>query len=334
MSDAREIERPQVQTVIGVDIGGTKTAVATWRPGGRLREVARFATAGPEETLAEAGRIIRKMRPVDAAAIGVACGGPLDAKRGLVLSPPNLPGWNNVPILRWFEETFSLPVFLMNDANASALAEWRFGAGRGSRSMVFLTAGTGMGAGLILNGALYEGASGNAGEIGHVRLAARGPTGYRKAGSFEGFCSGGALPDLVRFLPRRKRPRNVSSWQQAHPTAKTIAASARMGDPVAMEVLAEAGRRLGQAVAMMIDTLNPEVIVLGTLYVHCRDFLKPEMSRILREESLPDSLRACRIVSARLGDRTGQYGAVCAALHGLGAAAGDVLAQLPQIALN
>ena len=126
---------------------------------------------------------------------------PLDTRRGVIQAPPNLPLWDEVPICALLSERYGCPAYLQNDANACAIAEWRFGAGRGTRNMVFLTFGTGLGAGLILDGRLYEGANGMAGEAGHLRLAADGPEGYGKRGSFEGFCSGGVLIDL--FNPER-----------------------------------------------------------------------------------------------------------------------------------
>ncbi len=303
--------------IIGIDIGGTKCAVSSYRRDGRIRELHRFSTGRPAVTLAEIARVIAAHRPPTETAIGIACGGPLDAARGIVLSPPNLPGWDRVAITKYFSERFRASTFLMNDANANALAEWRFGAGRGSRSMVFLTAGTGMGAGIVLDGRLVEGACGNAGEVGHLRLAPRGPVGYRKAGSFEGFCSGGGIAQLVRFLPASVRPRDLRAWRRAHPDARAIARAARKGNRVARAVFAESGRRLGQALALLIDTLNPDRIVIGSLWLRCRDLLGPAMRRALEEEALPDSRRACRITPARLGDRVGNYGAVCAALHGL-----------------
>ena len=303
--------------IVGVDIGGTKTAVVTWSRRAGLREVARFATSGPASTLADVARVIGSLELTNAAAIGVACGGPLDASRGVVLSPPNLPGWDQVPVVRTLEKRFHLPGFLMNDANANALAEWTFGAGRGTNSMVFLTAGTGMGAGLVLNGELYEGACGSAGEVGHLRLAPRGPLGFGKAGSFEGFCSGGAIPNLIAFLPPAKRPRNWRDWQRSHPTTRAIAAAAARGDRVALAVLAEVGQRLGQAMALLIDTLNPEMIVIGSLFVRCRRFVEPEMRRVIENEALVPAVQCCRIMPAKLGERVGGYGAVCAALHGL-----------------
>lgn len=133
---------------------------------------------------------------------GISCGGPLDSKTGVILSPPNLPGWDHIEITRHFTETLGVPARLINDANASALAEWKYGAGVGTQNMIFLTFGTGLGAGLVLNGALFEGTNGMAGEIGHMRLAAFGPSGYGKCGSFEGFCSGAGIAELARGFAR------------------------------------------------------------------------------------------------------------------------------------
>lgn len=303
--------------IIGLDIGGTKCAVSVYRRRGIVRELHRFPTGRPTETLAEFARILADLQPAHDAAIGIACGGPLDIARGLILSPPNLPGWNRVPVIDYFKRRFKIRTFLMNDANANALAEWRFGAGRGSRSMVFLTAGTGMGAGLIIDGHLYEGACGNAGEVGHLRLAHSGPVGFHKTGSFEGYCSGGGIAQLARFLPRVSRPRRLADWMARHPSAQAIAMAARRGDRTAQAVFAESGRRFGQALAVVVDILNPDCIVIGSLWLRCRDLLGPEMRRVLRMEALSASRRACRIVPSRLGEQIGNYGAVCAALHGL-----------------
>lgn len=302
--------------IVGLDIGGTKCAVSVYRRG-KMREIGRIVTQGPKETLAELERIIADYAAPLETVFGVACGGPLDSKRGLILSPPNLPGWDRVPIIRFLEKRFGRQAFLMNDANANALAEWQFGAGRGCRSMVFLTAGTGMGAGLIIDGQLYEGACGNAGEVGHMRLADAGPVGFHKSGSFEGFCSGSGIAQLVHFLPDRDRPSDTAIWAEQHRTAETIADAARRGDCVARAVFAESGRRYGQALALLIDLFNPDCIVIGSLWLRCRDLLGPEMRRVLRAEALPVSRRSCRIVPSRLGEKIGNYGSICVALHGL-----------------
>lgn len=143
------------------------------------------------------------------AGIGISCGGPLDSRRGVILSPPNLPGWDEVPVKAYFERETGAPAMLRNDADACAVAEWRYGAGRGCRNMVFLTFGTGFGAGLILNGALYSGSCDMAGEIGHIRAPgdpAYRPVGYGKSGSFEGYCSGGGIAELGRAIALEAHP--------------------------------------------------------------------------------------------------------------------------------
>jgi glucokinase len=131
--------------------------------------------------------------------IGISCGGPLNSKRGVILGPPNLPGWDHVEIVKYYRDSFHVPVFLQNDANACAVAEWRYGAGRGCDNLIFMTFGTGgLGGGFVLNGRLYTGSNDMAGEVGHIRLSESGPVGYGKAGSFEGFCSGGGIAQLAR----------------------------------------------------------------------------------------------------------------------------------------
>lgn len=136
------------------------------------------------------------------AGIGIVCGSPLDEQAGLVLAPPNLPGWTAVDVVTPFARRFGVRPALLNDADAGALAEWAWGAARGARNLVFLTVGTGLGAGLILNGRLFRGAAGLAGEVGHWRLAPVGPVGHGKAGSFEGFCAGSGIGRRLSRLPQ------------------------------------------------------------------------------------------------------------------------------------
>ncbi|MFC2116959.1 ROK family protein, partial [Bacteroidota bacterium] len=203
--------------IIGIDIGGTKCAVllGNIKDDGDIEVLDKsvYTTADystPDKMLPQLQNgitdILKKNQLVanNIASIGISCGGPLDSKRGVVLSPPNLPGWDEVHIVEFFENRFSIPAAIQNDANACALAEWKFGAGRGTQNMIFLTFGTGMGAGLILDGKLYSGTNDNAGEVGHVRLDNIGPVGYGKAGSFEGFCSGGGIAQLARIRALEK----------------------------------------------------------------------------------------------------------------------------------
>lgn len=293
--------------IIGVDIGGTKCAVAKADHTGNILDSRRFATNAPRETIANLISAIGEMEPSDSPVFGISCGGPLDSRRGIVLSPPNLPGWDSVPIVDILVKGFGGCGFLMNDANAGALAEWQFGAGRGTNSMIFLTHGTGMGGGLILDGRLYEGASGDAGEAGHIRMAEEGPVGYGKTGSFEGFCSGAGIARLAKGrIPG-----------MPNPTAKDVAEAASNGVPEALDIMAESGRWLGRALAILIDILNPEAIVLGSIYTRCGNLLEKSMRAELAKEALPSALAACRILPAQLGERTGLVAAIAVATYNM-----------------
>ena len=188
--------------ILGFDIGGTKCAVITAEWDGKtisILEKKKCETrrnVAPEEIIEELITMADGILDTKPDAIGISCGGPLDSKRGVIMSPPNLPGWDNVEIVKQIKEHYGVKPVLQNDANACAVAEWKFGAGKGSNNMVFMTFGTGLGAGLILDGKLYCGTNDNAGELGHIRLEKFGPVGYGKIGSFEGFCSGGGIAQL------------------------------------------------------------------------------------------------------------------------------------------
>jgi glucokinase len=253
------------------------------------------------------------------AGIGISCGGPLDSRAGLILSPPNLPGWDRVDVVGPLAHRFGVPVALQNDANACALAEWRWGAGRGCDNMIFLTFGTGMGAGLILDGRLYSGTNDLAGEVGHMRLEHDGPIGYGKAGSFEGFCSGGGIANLGRDLARARlaagQPPLYCPTADALPgvSAETIGQAAQAGDPTALEVYRIAGQSLGRGLAVLVDILNPERIVIGSIYARQQALLEPVALQTLRQEALPLALGVCAIVPAGLGEHVGDYAALAVA---------------------
>ena len=311
--------------LLGFDIGGTKCAVVlgqTTAEGVRILDRVAFATEtarGPEYAL---GRLETTAREISSAhgvplgdvrALGISCGNPLDSARGMILSPPNLPGWDEIPITDRFTAALGMPARLQNDANACVLAEWRWGAGRGSRHMVFLTFGTGFGAGLILNGQLYAGANDNAGEIGHVRLARRGPIGYGKRGSCEGFCSGGGIARLGQQIIRNYwRNGFAVPFCPDHAaltalTAKEIFDAARAGDPTALEIVALVARQLGRSLALLMDLFNPELIVIGSIFLRAGDLLWPHAQRAIAEEALPMTAGVCRVVPAALGEQLGDY---------------------------
>jgi glucokinase len=301
--------------LLGLDIGGTKCAVSRLVDGG-VREEVRIPTGAFAETFVTlCDGLARWIKPDSI--VGISCGGPLDATKGIILSPPNLAtSWHGVEICRLLREQFGARAILMNDANACALAEWQFGAGRGTQHMVFLTSGTGMGAGLILNGQLYEGVTGDAGEVGHLRLASDGPVGFGKAGSFEGFCSGGGiarLADQMVWIRGGEPPAWYSG--NGNTTTKQIADAAKAGDSLALEVMTTAGERLGEALSVIIDLFNPERVVIGGFFKHIRDLVTPAMQRGLQREALPHAAAACQILPAELGETIGSHGAIAIALQ-------------------
>lgn len=324
--------------VLGIDIGGTKTAIVLGdsnfkeEPSKLIVDKLAFPTNSDRgyktvinEIFETADEILEanEIKVKDLHSIGISCGGPLDSEKGIIYSPPNLPDWDAVEITRMFKERFGVKTFLQNDANACALAEWHFGAGRGYRNMIFLTFGTGMGAGLILDGKLYTGANDMAGEVGHIRLAEEGPLGYGKEGSFEGFCSGGGIARLGKSLAKEEltkgnKPSFCKSFDELENiTAKSIAVSAKEGDATAQKVYETCGEYLGRGLAVLIDILNPQAIVIGSIYERSGELLEKAMYSALNKESLPLSLSACKILPAALGDSIGDFAALGVALSGI-----------------
>ena len=313
--------------IIGVDVGGTKCAVTYGQKEGfelHIREKIRFATTDVDETIANIVRavddVMRKngLTAGNTAAIGVSCGGPLDSRTGVVMSPPNLPGWDNIPIVKLLGDRFGIRTGIHNDANACALAEWKFGAGIGARNMAFLTFGTGLGAGLILDGKLYAGTNDNAGELGHIRLSDFGPVGYGKCGSFEGFASGGGIAQLARFKVSEKHQMGQRvSWcapgQLDEITARDVADAAAAGDELALEIYRISATYLGRGLAIVIDLINPEVIVIGGIYTRNREMMEPFVLREIEREALSHARRVCSIRPAALGDQIGDYAALSVA---------------------
>ena len=324
-----------MKPLIGLDIGGTKCAVllARAQDGITIDGKIRFDTEtdkGFEHTLSRLYTAIDDMltnhglKPKEIEAFGISCGGPLDSRGGMILCPPNLPGWVNVPLADRIKARYGVPAFLQNDANACALVEWKLGAGRGTRNMVFLTMGTGMGAGIIAEGKLLRGHTDMGGEVGHLRLSEDGPVGFGKAGSFEGFASGGGIGRQARDLTRRLTGKGKPpQWtrdgiRDADITAELIAGYARAGDPDAIGLFAHVGDMLGRGLSLLVDTLNPECIVIGSIFARCEGLLRPAMEAALAREAIPFSLKRLRVVPAQFGEALGDMASVMVALHGLG----------------
>ena len=302
--------------IIGLDIGGSKCAVLVGTYQGEVLQRAQFPTESEQgfehtwERLCEhvtgAWRTVRGEGNA-LAALSVSIGGPLDCERGIIYSPPNLPGWDAIPLKEKLQERFGVPAHVEHDGNAGALAEWRFGAGVGVQSLVFLTMGTGLGGGMILDGRLYRGARDMAGEVGHVRLAPDGPLAYGKRGSWEGLCAGPAFAALAEEMyPLR--------WGAGVDTREVVRL-ALTGDAQAVAVVERVAENMGRGLAMLVDLLNPEMIVIGSMAVRLGELLLEPTRRALRGEALPAAAEACQVVPAQLGERLGDVAALCAAIE-------------------
>ena len=310
---------------VGIDIGGTKCAVSFARQHSddiifldkvRMETETEDFDRAMESFIEIIRERFRRNPDWKLTSIGISCGGPLDAGKGLILSPPNLPRWDRADVYTPLKKAFGVPVMLQNDADACALAEWSMGAGKGCRNMIFLTFGTGMGAGLILNNELYSGTTSMAGEVGHIRMEKEGPFGYGKYGSFEGFCSGGGIAKLGRMMAEEalregKTPLFCQSEAELDSiSCKSIAEALEQGDELAAEIFDIVGTYLGRGLSVLIDILNPEMIVIGSIYARQKNVLDKKMREALEQEALPVSRKACRIVPASLGELIGDYAAV------------------------
>lgn len=305
---------------IGIDVGGTKCAATLGKIfDGEIEicEKEKFATDNlpPEIILERFSAFIKSRLNYSVKGIGISCGGPLDSVGGVIMRPPSLPLWDGVNVVNYFQTKFGIKTYLQNDANACAVAEYKFGAGKGSRNAIFLTFGTGLGAGLILNGKLYSGTNDNAGEIGHVRLTRGGPIGYRKSGSCEGYCSGSGIARLAKIYAEKQNLKVyyeefLSSYGKEEISAKTLAEGARGGNRFCKAVYDKSGEMLGRTLSVLTDILNPEKIIIGGVFMRAQDLLRPKMEKVMKRECLSYSLSALSVVAAGLNEKVGDYAAL------------------------
>ena len=294
---------------LGVDLGGTKTAVSLWTAGGEKLESRRFQTlsGGPRpniERIAQLGReLLLGRQPVS---VGVSGGGVLDAERGVILQIPNLDGWVDVPLASELRKVFCAPVGLENDANACAIAEHRFGAGRGARHMAFLTLSTGIGGGLILDGRIHRGHRLLAGEIGHTVIVPDGPPcGCGQRGCLEALASGSAMARRLAALRERDPSLPVD--------AKDVVERARRGDPFSIEFLRETARYLAHGLANLLYILDVERFILGTIAVAAGDLLLGPLREELSRRIWPAFRKDLQVLPAGLGMDLGDWAAFAVA---------------------
>jgi glucokinase len=313
--------------VLGLDIGGTKLAAGVVAPGGRVLSLRRELTRGDrgeesmlrrlrllgEQALAEVGTTAEQV-----AAIGIACGGPLDPDRGVVLHAPNLPGWRDVPVAERLSAAFGLPAWLGNDGCAGALAEWWFGAGRGESDLAYLTVSTGVGGGAVVAGQLFRGSSGNGGEFGHLLIEPRGRRcGCGRRGCLEALVSGtGIAARAVEELAATPAPSMLRD--SSEPTAADVARAARNGDAIATRIWDDTTAFLGEGIATIVNLFEPRVVVLGGGVANAGEQLIGPARQVALSAALPTG-RPVRIVRTELGVEVGVVGAACLALERMSA---------------
>jgi len=312
----RQVLRP---SILGLDVGGTKTACVEGSPDAQILQRTEWPTEAERPFDEVFPKVVERIRSaIDTAhragrnpvALSISIGGPLRIEEGFLINPPHLPGWHDLPLKSLLMEAFpDLPVYVEHDGNAGALAEFHFGVGESRphlRHLIFLTFGTGLGAGFIVNGQILRGATDTAGEVGHWRLADDGPLGFGKRGSWESFASGAGLVQLAaQMFPSR--------WSPESPIPSLITPMVD-NDPEALRVAEVAGTWMGRGLALLIDALNPQIIVFGSLGVVLGERIFAPARKVIAAEALPQAAAACELLPSVLGRQIGDVAALMAAL--------------------
>lgn len=316
--------------VIGIDLGGTKINTALVQSDGAIIAQDYRPTLASEGLQPVFERVLDSARQVMAQAgiarsrvsgVGIGAPGPIEIETGVVMSPPNLPGWERVPLKQLVEDEFGVATFLENDANAAAWGEHYFGAGRGVEHMIYVTVSTGIGGGLILGGNLYHGANGMAGEIGHIILEPDGPLcGCGSRGCLEALASGTAIARVARERVTQGIPTLISDLADDAPeriTARLVAEAARQGDKEADEILTEAMEYLGIGMANLVNLFNPQLIVIGGGVTNIGERLFLPVRQAIERNAFRMAAQVVRVAPAELGDNVGVLGAAAVALSRL-----------------
>ena len=301
--------------IIAVDLGGTQIRTARFDYQLNLLQRERaltLAEEGPEAVIQRLKQYIEKVLPPshsDVAGIGFSSPGPLNPMTGVIIAPPNLPGWHDVPLADIIRSEFGLPVFIGNDANVAALAEASSGAAQGHRHVVYITVSTGIGAGMICDGRLLLGRDGLAAEFGHIPIIIE----QDKVSSVELEAAGPAIARRARAALRAGSPSSLSELvadDNGSIDAKAVALAARAGDQLATDVFAHAGRIIGLGIVSILHLFNPEVVVLGGGVSKAGDLLFAPMLDVIRQRVLDDAyLKDLKIAPAALGDDVALAGA-------------------------
>jgi glucokinase len=314
---------------LGLDVGGTKLAAGVVDTDGRVHSFVLEPTRSAEGPAAVLDRLFALGERAVAESgvaweridgVGIGCGGPLDADRGVVLGPPHLPGWDDVPVTALAHQSYGRPAVLENDATAAAAAEHRYGAGAGTRNMVYLTISTGVGGGIVIDGTLYRGSMGNGGELGHVTVDCDGRPcrGCGRLGCLEAYVSGTSIAERAQeALAATAEPSVLASLDA--PTAADVAAAARDGDALAQELWDETTSALACGVTSIVNLFEPEAVVLGGGVTRSGEQLLEPVRETVRTSAMGPAGRGATVVLSALRERAGVVGAAAIAFDRIGA---------------
>ncbi len=305
--------------VVGIDIGGTKLATVVADRDGNILQKVRKPTEtgkGPQHTvqllleMVDAVICLANLKREEISGIGVSCDGPLDTKTGVVYSPPNLPGWDALPLKEMIEAEFHIPTVIENDANAGALAEWRFGGGRSHDYVLYMTMSTG----IVVNGQIYHGANDSAGEVGHQILLPNGPLcGCGKRGCLEALCSGPSIARRTQAAIKDQPNTKIlalADGQLDHVRSEHVLEAARNGDALAISLMEGTAYYMGWGIANLVNILNPQIVLIGTIAIAAGELLLNPIRRTVAQMAMQRPAEAVKIMPAQLGKLVGDLAAI------------------------
>ena len=311
--------------VVGIDFGASHLSILIADLGAHILEEAEIAIDiqdGPITCIDQADQLLHDLLKKvgrelkDILAIGVGVPGPIVSDAGMVLAPPIMPGWDRFPIRDTLEKMWGCPVSLSNDSELGALGEWAAGAGRGEQNLAYIKIGTGIGAGLLLEGQIYHGITGSAGEIGHLTIEENGPLcACGNHGCLEAIAGGRAIALQAREAARNDKRTQLANIKPIESiTARNVASAARLGDLLSQQILSRAGTYVGIAIAGVVNMFNPGMVIIGGGVAQSGDILLEPIRLAVQRRSLPAATRAVRITTAMLGRRSSSMGAIIQAI--------------------
>lgn len=311
--------------VVGIDFGATHLTILVADLGAHILEEAEIPiniNDGPQVCIDQANHLLRELLAkagrelTDINAIGVGVPGPIVSDAGMVLAPPIMPGWDRFPIRDTLVKMWGCPISLSNDSELGALGEWAAGAGRGEQNLAYIKIGTGIGAGLLLEGQIYRGVTGSAGEIGHLTIEENGPLcACGNHGCLEAIAGGRAIAQQAQEIAQKDQRTELANIKPIESiTARDVASAARLGDLAAQQILNRAGTYVGIAIAGVVNMFNPGMVIIGGGVAQSGDILLEPIRLAVQRRSLPAATRAVRITTAMLGRRSSSMGAIIQAL--------------------